>query len=228
MNNQGVLAAELEQHPRDRLDEVGREDADQLAFRPRGIGQGPQHVEQRAHAELLPYRHDLSHRRMEHRREQEGDTNLVKAPPERGRVARKRHAQSIQDVGRAGPARHRPVAVLGDASAASRRDQRGRGRNVEGAPAVAAGAAGVDHARTRVLDARGPRPHRPGSAGDLTDRLSLRRQRDEERALPHLRECAVHQAAEQFLHRRRREILAGDCRSQQGGKVEITHFVASQ
>ncbi len=54
-------------------------------------------------------------------------------------------AERGQHVGAARARRDRAVAVLGDRHAARRRDERRRGRDVEGAPAVAAGAAGVDH-----------------------------------------------------------------------------------
>ena len=57
-------------------------------------------------------------------------------------------AERLEHVGRAALARGRAVAVLRDPAARARRDERGRGRHVEGRP-PAAGAGGVDEVVAR-------------------------------------------------------------------------------
>ena len=64
VHDHAVLAAELEQSVRHRLDPLGRVHADQLAARAGRVGEGPEQVEDRAHAERAPHRPRVAHRRM--------------------------------------------------------------------------------------------------------------------------------------------------------------------
>ena len=89
----------------------------------------------------------------------------------RHRLGREVDARSerLEQVGRAGAARRRAVAVLGDRAAGARRDQGGRGRDVEGA-APAAGPGRVEQVlRGRSARARPARASSvPGPASSST------------------------------------------------------------
>ena len=75
------------------------------------------------------------------------------------------------------------VAVLHDARARARRDERGHRRHVDRARAVAAGAARVDRAVGDV-HRRAEAVHRAHERGELVVGLALRAQRDDERRRP--------------------------------------------
>ncbi len=99
-----------------------------------------------------------------------------------------------------GAAGDRAVAMLGDRHAGRRRHQRRGGRDVEGAAAVAAGAAGVDHAGAVVRDRGRPAAHGGGGAGRSPPTvLALHPQGDQQRRLERLADQTVHQLAEQLL-----------------------------
>ena len=91
------------------------------------------------------------------------------------------HAELLEDVGAAAAARHRSVAVLGHLHAARRDHQRRRRRDVEGARAIAAGAAGVEHLAGRRRQLHRVLAHRPREADDLGRPLALHRQRGQQR-----------------------------------------------
>ena len=104
-------------------------------------------------------------------------------------------AERRQHVGRARFRREIAVAVLGHRHAAAGDDERRRGRDVEGAGAVAAGADGVDGARRR-LDRQRLGAHGARGAGDLLDRLAAHAQRHQERAHLRRRRVARHHRVE--------------------------------
>ena len=92
------------------------------------------------------------------------------------------HAHRFEHVCRAYRAADRAIAVLGDRHARRRRDQRGAGRNVEGAGAVAAGAAGIEHVAIAKIQRTRACEHRAHRACKLVGLGALDFQRDEERA----------------------------------------------
>ena len=106
-----------------------------------------------------------------------------------------RAPERLEQVGRAGEARRRAVAVLGDRAARAGGDQRGGGRDVERAP-PAARAGGVEQVLALGRHVRGQRPHRARQPGELVDRLALRPQRDQEAGDLGLRDLAVHDLGE--------------------------------
>ena len=98
-----------------------REDAEQLRRRAGRVGERPEQIEDRAHADLAPRRGDVAHRRMKALREQEADADLVEA---RGHLLGRQidaDAERLQNVGAADRAGHGAVAVLGDRHARRRR-----------------------------------------------------------------------------------------------------------
>jgi hypothetical protein len=114
-------------------------------------------------------------------REQEGDAEQVDGT---GRALGREidlDAELLEHVRAAGAARDRPVAVLGDRHAARGRDERHRGRDVEGAGVVPAGAARVDERLPVRADRSDPAPHRLGESRDLLRRFALHAQRHRER-----------------------------------------------
>ena len=140
-----------------------------------GLVSGPEQVEDGAHARAR----GAARRRGAWRRGSAGANR--KAQPASSRLrctASERrvdaHPERLEHVGAAAAAAHRAVAVLGHGHAAGRDHQRGHGRDVEGAGAVAAGPAGVDgalraqrHGRARASRARSRRsrpPSRPRTA----------------------------------------------------------------
>src|SRR5262249_27055271 len=89
----------------------------------------------------------------------------------------------FENVGGAALTGHRAVTVLGDADAGTGDDEGGGRRDVEGAGAVAAGAAGVDE-WSRIVgkgDRQGVAAHRRGETGDLGDRLTAHAKGRDER-----------------------------------------------
>src|SRR5581483_635340 len=88
--------------------------------------------------------------------------------------------------------------MLGHRSACGRGDDRGGGRDVEGASPVAAGADHVDDVVPPRVHGEDVLAHRLGAAGDLLRRLALRAQGDQEAADLRWRRLAAHDLA----HRR--------------------------
>jgi hypothetical protein len=78
----------------------------------------------------------------------------------------------LEHVGAAGERRDRAIAVLRDACAGRRRDERGGGRDVERLAAVATRAGGVDEIVALRVDRNHVRAHGLGRAGDLVGRLA--------------------------------------------------------
>ena len=181
VDDEGALGAELGEDGGDRRHELGRVDADDLGPRAGGVRQRPEHVEDRAHRELAPDRRRIAHRRMVRGREEEAEAELVDRAldPLGGQL--EVEPERLEDVRRARGRGDRAVAVLRDPGAGGRGDERGRGRDVERAGAVAARARGVDEvlplrdarrARARASPRRSPRS-RPASR--LLIRIAIRK-----------------------------------------------------
>ena len=138
---------ERREHARDRLDQRARVHADELALRADGVQQRTEAVHHGADRKLRAHRGHVAHGRVRPAREEGPDADLAQHP---GRVGHRQvgvHAERLEHVEGAGPARGGAVAVLRDGHAGAGHHEGGGGRDVEGAAAVAAGAAGVDRAR---------------------------------------------------------------------------------
>ena len=144
VDDERAARAELGQHVGDHGHELRRVDADDLGARAGRVRQRAEHVEDGARRELVPDRPGVLHRGMVRRREHEAEAELVDRlrDPLGGEV--ELEAERLEHVGAAGQRGDRAVAVLRDACAGCRGDERGRGRDVERLAAVAAGAGGVD------------------------------------------------------------------------------------
>ena len=143
VHHQHMAAAEPLQHARLDADQVRMEHAQHLVFRAGGIGQRPQHVEHRAHAEFAAHRRGVFHRAVEIGREHEADADLVYALADLFRGQVEVDAERFQHIRRAAGRRHRAPAVLGDPRTRRGGDQRAGGGDIEGVRGIAAGAAGI-------------------------------------------------------------------------------------
>src|SRR3546814_10840894 len=76
MHDPGMLAAEIAEHLRHRLDPAFGKGADQQTLDEGRVGEGTEEVEYRARAKLRPCRPDIAHRAMIKRREKETDLRL--------------------------------------------------------------------------------------------------------------------------------------------------------
>ena len=130
----------------------------------------------------------------------------------------RRTPSSAENVGAAGPARHRAIPVFGHWHSGGCSDQSGGGGDVERPLGVPAGAAGVDDAVQLMGNRHEAAAHGGGGAGNLSRRLALARQSDEQGGLVHLAQATVHQLAKELLDlgalrdRRHRSNVAGSRR----------------
>ena len=168
----GQHAGHDRRHPR-----VGT--ADRLGGGLDRVGERAEHVEGRGDAELAPRHRRVPQGRVEGGREAEGDADLLGEPGDAVGRQVEPDPQRLEDVGRAGLARGRAVAVLDHAGAGAGGHDRGHRRDVDAHRAVAAGA---DHVERAAGDRQRRRDgvHRVEQAGDLVDRLALGTQRDGE------------------------------------------------
>ena len=201
MHHQRVIGAQLAQNLGDQRHQVFGINADHLAAGPGRIGDRPEHVEKGPHAQLAAHRHDLLHGRVHARGKQEGDADFLERPRGIVRAEVDFDAQRGQEVGGARTARHRAVAVFGHPRPGRGGEQRGAGRNVETALAVAAGAASVDQIVEAMGNVQHSSPHGRGRAGDLRSRFPLHGQGHQQRRLQGIGKLAVHQPAEQRFGR---------------------------
>ena len=125
-------------------------DADHLPADTGRVGQRAEEVEGGGDAELAPGGTGVAHRGVEPGREAEADAGLGHAAGHLVGAAVDAHAERLEQVGRAGRRRRRPVAVLAHPPAGAGHDERREGRDVDRVGAVAAGADDVD-------DGSGPR-----------------------------------------------------------------------
>ena len=147
VHDEHALDRHAGQRLRHQLRGVAAVGADQAERRLGRIGQRTEQVEHGAHAERAAHRRDFLHRRVVVRREQEREARRGEAVARALLVERQRQAERLEQVGAAGAARDRAVAVLDDAHAHRGDQQRGAGREVEAARRVAAGADDVDGRR---------------------------------------------------------------------------------
>ena len=124
-------------------------DAEQLATRPGGICQRRHQVEHGANPQRAAQGRQAREHRMIGRREDEAASGLrrgiARSPSDRNSIL---IPELLEHVGGADSSADRAIAMLGDRHAGRRRNQRGAGRDVESAGAVAAGAGGIEHIAT--------------------------------------------------------------------------------
>ena len=123
-------------------------------------------------------------------------------------------AELLEHVGRAARRRRGPVAVLGDPHARARDDERRHRRDVDGAGAVAARAAGVDDVPAgtvqRDVDGLGEPQHRADQRGQLGRRLALGAQRDGEAGDLGVGRLAGEDRGHRLLDELGRQVLAAE------------------
>ena len=134
-------------------------------------------------------------------REHEADADLVDALRHLRRAEVDVDPERLERVGAARLRGHGAPAVLGHPRASGGSDEYGRGRDVERARAVAAGADHVDQI-VRVLDLDPGRElaHHLGGGGDLAYGFLLHPQRDGDRRDHHRRHLPAHDLAHQIEH----------------------------
>jgi hypothetical protein len=159
---------------------------------------------------------DEPHRRVEGARVQEPDAELGDGAGDGVRRQLDGHAPGLEQVGGPATAGGGPVAVLGDPNAAGRHHERGDGRDVERAGAVAPRPAGVEQ-RPGHVDGDGRVEHGADEARDLAGRLPLRAERHEQaRDLGRLG-LAAHDGREDLPRGRLVEVVAAEQSLEDGG-----------
>ncbi len=144
----------------------------------------------------------MTHRGMEHRREAEADPGLRDAVGDTLGPQVDLDAESFEDVRRPTTRRRGSVPVLRYLRARPRAHERGRGRDVEGPAAVAAGPAGVEQIPLYLHTLR-VGPHRSHEPRDLVGRLTLGAQGNDEPGYLRGRRRALHDLG----HRGRRLVF---------------------
>ena len=119
-----------------------------------GLVNGPEQVEHRTDADCPAGGRRVLHRAVKHRCEQKSDADFLDATRDLLGGQLELHPRGLEKVGAAAVTRNRAVAVLCNARARARRNDRAGGGDVERALAVAAGAAGVHQIVVTGLDLR--------------------------------------------------------------------------
>ena len=177
------------------------EDTQQIVWRRSRIGERPENVEDRAHAELLADRGDVLHGRMVVGREHEADTALGDAGSDLLTVQHDVGAQGFQHIGSPRLGGHAAVAVLGDGAPCSRHHEHDGGGDVEGVRTVTAGPHDVDEVATiSHMDRVGELAHDLRSGRDLADGLLLDSQACKDGRRHDRRDLALHDHAHQVQH----------------------------
>ena len=143
MDNEGSLNAERAQRLGDRPQQFGFGDAEQLHLRPRRVQARAEQVHDRANLQRSAHRAGVGDARMIERREQEAEAgpveNLARIRAGSGQASRRApRGRRPSRIGGEGT-----VAVLDHRQSAGGCDKRRRGRDVDRAGTIAAGAATV-------------------------------------------------------------------------------------
>ena len=175
-----VLHVELRDGVADQVDVVGPVDAQQVAGSAGGIDQrADDREEDGLDAERLLREEDLEHQRMEVRRVQEADADLLDEAAALVGLQLDAHAEGFERIGGAGRRRDRTAAVLRDRCAGRGREDRVRRRDIERRQAAACPA----HVRQRTVDLRPDLhtvvSHRAGDGSHFVDRRALHDERHE-------------------------------------------------
>ena len=184
--------AQAAERAREQLGDRVAGRAEHVAVGRSGVRERPEDVEDGPHPDLAPQGGREGHRRVERLGEHEAHARALDAA--RHLLGRKRdlRTECLEQVGRAGLRGHRAVAVLRHVRACCRSDKRRGGRDVEGAEAGAARAAGVEQGASLERDVQRVLAHDARHPDDLVDRLALVAQGDDERAELRGRRLRVH------------------------------------
>src|SRR6185437_10977568 len=215
---------EILQHLCQRLHPLPGKYPDHLSLDAGRIRQRAEQVEDGAGCEFDTGRADILHCGMVCRRKHETDSGLRDATADMFRRDVDPDAQRRQHVGRAGTRRQCAIAVLGDRYAGAGDNERGTGRHIHRAGAVAAGPDHVDGIGRRV-DAQHLGAHRRYRAGDLIDGFAADAKRHQQSAHLRWRCLAGHHAVKGGSR-----LLARQCRA--GGdfsddRFEVVHRLLS-
>ena len=190
-----MVGAELTQRAEHRLGHRRVGDTDHLPAHTGRVDERAEEVERRRHTELFARGSEEPHRGVVARREAEADAGRVDAGRDAIRSELDRDAERFEDVCRAAVGGRGAVAVLHDPHTRTRRDQRSHRRDVDGARAVAAGAARID-CFGHDIDMRGEAPHRAYERGHLGHRFALGPQRDDESRRLHVADTSFEDLGE--------------------------------
>ena len=131
VNDQRVFRAENSQYVGHLLAQLRVGDTDELGPGPGGIRQGAEHVEDGAYPDFTAGPCGESHGWMEDLREHEPDSDRFEAGPDPIGAEVDLDAKRFENVGAAGGAGHRAVAVLGDPHTRARDDEGGGRGDIE-------------------------------------------------------------------------------------------------
>src|SRR5579885_71723 len=138
-----MLAAEMQQYLAHLAQQRAIRDAKHLVACMSRVGQWPQDIKDGSNTNLAACRPDVFHRRMVGRGEHKAETDLAHTARDLLRAEIDFRTQRLQHVGTAALAGSRTVAVLGNRGPGGGGENASSSRNVEGAGAVASGAASI-------------------------------------------------------------------------------------
>ena len=201
IHHQRVLGAQALQRAHLNAHQVGVEHAHEDVGCARRVGQWPQDVEQRAHAQFFAHRGDVFHRRVVVGRKHKANADLGNAL--RNLLGRQVDvdAQRLHGVGAAAFARHAAPAVLAHLGPRSRSHKHGAGGNVEGVGTVAAGAHDIHQmARVAHVHLGGKLAHHLRSGGNFANGFLLHAQAGEDGGRHQGRHLTAHDQAHEVQH----------------------------
>ena len=215
VDDPGAPGAEHHQRPREQFGELRPRHAHELPRRARGIGQRPEQIEGSANAQIAAHLRRMLHRWMKRAREEERDTGLAQRALDRRRRRRHVDAERLEDVRRSTLARDRSVPMLRHRHAARRNHNRRGRRDIEGARAIAAGAARIEHVVDRRAQLHRVLAHRACEADDFRRPLAFHDESGQQRA----QRGRVRPPFHDFAHRRGRLVF---------GEVLVAHDLFEQ
>ena len=187
-----MLGTELAQHLGQQRQQLAIVHADELAPHPGRVGDRPENVEHRAHADLPARADGVFHGAVQLRGKQEGDADFIQATAHLLRLQVDGHAQRRQHIGAAAATGDRAVAMLGHRHPGPGDHKRRYRGNIETALAIAAGAAQVHGVAVACRHRCGLGAHAGGKPGDLIRGLALHAQSRQQRADLRRRRLAFH------------------------------------
>ena len=201
MNGQHPFGPQLLHDAHEDAYQVRMEYTQQIVWCRSRVGERPQNVEDRAHAELLADGSNVLHGRMVVGREHEADAALGDAGSDLFTVQHDVGAQGFQYIGSPRLGGNAAVAVLGDGAACRSHHEHDGGGDVEGVRTVTASSHDVDEVATiSDVDWVGELAHDLGSGRDLADGLLLDAQACQDGRRHDRRDLALHDHAHQVQH----------------------------
>ena len=201
VHHQDMVCAQALHHPHLDTDQIRMKHSHEGVRRTGWIGQRPQDIKDRAHAQLAAHRCHVLHRRMVIRRKHEPDPGGLQAVGHLRRAQIDARAECFQHIGGTGLRRHPAIAMLGDFRTSSRSNEHGSGRDVEGVQAITAGPDNVNKVlRITSLNPRGELAHHLGRCSDFPDRLFFDPQAGEDGGGHGRRHLTAHDHAHELEH----------------------------